>query len=252
MRSNYKLFPLLCLFFFAALGSASLLFKPSTSRHTEKRALLDTNNAGGLTNAKRLAAGLPPLPPRTRTDTAKRSAVSLISVSGRIQVLDTSGSILGYAARHSSGRIHVEDITLGDTFSFAIAPGVVNSQINIRDTTAPDAYPYLAAFLNYSTDELSPGKYALESLGLSSATFAGDTPQAGGSASLTGQHESAIWTYDPTNGNIGVQWVNHDGSTYPTTIMYNGGARELYITGDVGEIRKWNPLPPKVVTFRLV
>ncbi|KAF8339202.1 uncharacterized protein EI90DRAFT_3151731 [Cantharellus anzutake] len=191
----------------------------------------------GGTNAKRLARGLPPLPPVrrfnvniSRSDTAKRAQVSGTTAwTGRIQVnlvpgenplgADPLGGNPGYL-RPTDGSADrymvVSKATDADTFSTTfyqdgVTPVSFKSE-NGLSAKPLSARPYLAGLVDPNI-KLGALNAITVFLGSSVQTNSGDGPQSGGAASVPGlSYETRFWLYDPSTNNITPEWVdtNHN------------------------------------------
>ncbi|KAJ7084710.1 hypothetical protein C8R44DRAFT_821902 [Mycena epipterygia] len=247
----------------AALASTALAVASPT--HTSKRSLgitIDGEPEGASTaetrsveratvnvetkrdtNAQRLARGLGPLPPRHRSRRAamaRRSAGVPVATSGTIQVsLASTGSVLGFISQ-ASGFNHFgvsADSTQALDFQFSVDSTVTSSAgINIvASSTYAATWPYIGGIVGAanSNADLSSGSFNYAFIQGTSLT-PDDSPPAAVSNSYPAvkQSESAIWNYDATTGAITAQWVNIDGSTPATSIMYVSGSNALVATGD--------------------
>ncbi|KAG9033381.1 hypothetical protein FS837_002484 [Tulasnella sp. UAMH 9824] len=233
MRAIFKLIQLFCVLLFAATASATLLFSPSGAKPVAKRAFSDTRGLTGMTNAQRLAAGLPLLPPRTRTSTAKRSGVSILPVTGRIQVhrADT-GDLVGEVSKStgSFGKFFLNSGSIfnSNTWSALVAQVGTTSQVNFLDTQRNRYFAGVQDPLHVVTTNDPSFAY----LGLSDSTSPGSTPQPNKNPSgqPTWSAESAIWIYSAGTREITVQWVASDGSTPDTAIYYDPDTAQFCLT----------------------
>lgn len=199
MRANFKLLQLFCVWLFAATASATLLFRPSGAKPVAKRALSNAQGVTGMTNAQRLAAGLPLLPPRTRTSTAKRSGVSILPVTGRIQVrMADTGELVGEVSKSTGafGRFFLNTGSIANSNGWsALVAQVGNTvQVNFLDT---QRNRYLAGVQD-PLQVVSTFSPTFAYLGLSDQTAPGSTPQPNKNPSgqPTWQAETAIWIYN--------------------------------------------------------
>lgn len=234
MRVNFKFLQLFCVLLFAATASATVLFRPSGAKPVAKRAFSDADGVTRMTNAQRLAAGLPLLPPRTRTSTAKRSGVSILPVTGRIQVRNAdTGEQVGEISKSTGpfGKffLNTGSIANSNGWTALVAQVGTTSQVNFLDTQRSNRY--LAGIQN-PLQVVSTFSSNFAYLGLSDQTGPGSTPQPNKNPSgqPTWQAETAIWIYSAGTRDITVQWVASDGSTSPTTIYYDPDTAQFCLT----------------------
>ncbi|KAF5309985.1 hypothetical protein D9619_010243 [Psilocybe cf. subviscida] len=223
-------------------------------------------DAPGLqTNAKRMAAGLSPLKPRTLFQPSKVvargpgapgapvPAPSPILVTGRLKVNKresdgSAGMFLGYLAKsfdssgNDGGSLAVDGTfisTLHATVSFVYSASS-GSSLNVALSGVATSYPYLGfAFDGSASPKLTTGNYNL--LVATNPTSPGAAASAVGN-SLTKQtgpptrrvpanpnSESAIWSYNPASGRLTASWNNPGGETLTTTkIFYDTASNNVY------------------------
>ncbi|KAJ7100943.1 hypothetical protein B0H15DRAFT_944235 [Mycena belliarum] len=204
-----------------------------------------------LTNAKRLALGLPLLKPHRRV-TAPPTSSPLPPVHQRciVRAVGTDNTDFGYLsplwnAFNEYGLFQASpDGALELAFSY---PPGSPSQISITAANGPSAvYPFFGAIVAfYSTsNDFDLGSYNHAYLGGTTQTAAGAPPSPEGSNSFSAgtgipmDIESAIWSYDPVTHALTAQWINTDGAAPPTHIVYvNDSNHALAITGDVVALR---------------
>ncbi|KAF8324528.1 uncharacterized protein EI90DRAFT_3157273 [Cantharellus anzutake] len=197
----------------------------------------------GETNAKRLARGLPLLPPArrwnaeaSRTETAKRAQGSdTYHWHGKIQVNATNnGNLVGYLELGTNWYI-VGTESDADTFSAAFhAYGISHSVSFQSDLKTLSAHPYLAGLIDRGV-ALGKGKASYAFLGSSVQTGSNDPPQSGGAVSVTGKnYETAFWDYDPTTQIITPNWVDIDNHTLTLSVVCEKwyGDKKIYLTTD--------------------
>jgi len=192
----------------------------------------------GETNAKRLARGLPPLPPVRRgskTDTAKRSTTSnTVSISNTIQVTAAGGGTIGFLQLDGAQTQYiVGSASSPSTFTATVFNTGVTTDVTFTDTGASASHPFLAGLI-------APG-VELQSTNTNSAilgdapvqTAAGSTPQSGGSPSIPGtDYETAIWSYDSTSKAITPSWVNNDGTSPAVSIVWDPVGATIHLTAN--------------------
>ncbi|KAG8923232.1 hypothetical protein FRC01_013036 [Tulasnella sp. 417] len=204
-----------------------------------------------MTNAQRFSMNLPPLKPKlrrgTRVVSGRQSNTSpRPRTTQRCNILVTDaddGSIFGYIRpvwsifgeygllqSTQAGALEVSFSYLQDDLSPA--------QLDITAVNGPSSvYPLFGASMGPFPDgaslNLGPGSFNHAFIDSTTQIPAGSTPQAGDNNSFTAvtgapsPAESAIWMYDPVTQEITAQWVNPDGSTPPTYIIYYSVDRAL-------------------------
>ncbi|KAF8319524.1 uncharacterized protein EI90DRAFT_3081978 [Cantharellus anzutake] len=218
--------------FLLLLFTASIFAFPFPQRQVLRRLAPQLRDpVHGETNAKRLARGLPLLPPArrwdieaSRTETAKRAEGSDTYVwSGRIQVNSANnGSLLGYLALSSGSTGNRYTVGgEGDHFSASFHQNGISHSASFRSGTKTlSAYPYLAGLIDPGV-ELGKGKGNYAILGSSVQTQANDTPKSGGAVSVDNKHyETAIWDYDPTTHNITANWVDSNHTSLTVSFVW--------------------------------
>ncbi|KAJ7087498.1 hypothetical protein C8R44DRAFT_893200 [Mycena epipterygia] len=221
----------------------TLNFNPTAEQLNNAPTFVTARAPQPLTNAKRLAMGLPPLNPRRRGAVAPRqSPLPPASTKCNILATETDGTFAGYVspAWNSFGEYgalqDAQDGALEVSFSYSPdSPG----QLSFTATNGPDAtYPFIGAIkgISSSSSDLGPGSANYAYLGGTSQTPAGSPPSAGDNAfdaatHLTEDIESAIWSYDSSTQAITAQWINTDSSAPSTHIVHTQGV--LALTGDV-------------------
>jgi len=213
-----------------------------------------------LTNSKRFALGLPPLKPKahrragpgiggTHVQAAARALTSQVPpVTAQCNILatDSNGNVIGFISPSWNGFGEYGTFQGSSAgalvLSFSYIPGS-SSNLDCTAVNSPSgAYPFFGAIDGFGsdTDDLAPGNPNYVYIGGTTQTPAGSTPASGGNsfAAATGYDESvesAIWSYDPVSQAITANWVNTDGSTVPTTIIYaDGDENALALTCDYG------------------
>jgi len=205
-------------------------------------------NSRELSNAARLARGLPPRAPRFRRFLpgrgtpildARDPSPSLIPVSGSIKVTRAdNGALVGYVANsfvNSATRRYGITTDLSSALKAAFTGG--SNPLEIMASNPPDAaHPFFGAVVGpaSSDDDLTSGSSNYALLTGTSHTAAGAPPSAAGN-SYSGQNsESTIWNYNTGTHELTASWINTDGVPGPTTLYYLPGSNGLLLVGDPG------------------
>lgn len=228
------------LFFF--LLSTSVFAIPTVDRPSNRlrrTAPQVRNPFTGETNAKRLARGLPPMPPvrrASKTDTAKRSTTSnTVSKSHRIKVSSVvDHNTIGFLVlTGAQDRYIVGDASIAHTFSATVFSTGITTDVSWTDSGAPASHQLLAGLISPGVELLSSNSNAAIFGDAPVQTAPGSTPQSGGSASIPGsEYETAIWSYDSTSNGISPSWVNHGGSSPAVAIVWDPVGQTLYLTAN--------------------
>ncbi|KAG8906361.1 hypothetical protein FRB99_007045 [Tulasnella sp. 403] len=184
-----------------------------------------TSPASGIgsrdTNAKRFAAGLPPLPParksRTRRILAPRSSPIPVA-SGQLGL------------RYDNGQALATDVVTMTLLDIGLPYYVA------QWTNSGSSSPAYIGFAAYNDDRgyATTGTYNFASL--NGLPWLNDnlTP-AQSPSDPTILYETAVWTYDPTTRSLTAHWVNGDGTEPPEQpYLYTPtqGDQQVGITGD--------------------
>ncbi|KAF8324559.1 uncharacterized protein EI90DRAFT_3075072 [Cantharellus anzutake] len=193
------------------------------------------------TNAKRLARGLPLLPPTlrrgaSRTDSAKRAQNSDTRVwKGKIKVSSVvDQNTIGFLQLSGDkSRYIVGSASTADQFTATFFKQGVTSSVTFTDTNAPGSHPFLAGLISPGVEILASNSNAAIVGDAPVQTVPGSTPQSGGSVSIPGsQYETAIWDYTPSPPTAIPKWVNHDGSQPPISAVWDPVGQTLYLTAN--------------------
>ncbi|KAJ7818782.1 hypothetical protein B0H14DRAFT_3876891 [Mycena olivaceomarginata] len=191
-----------------------------------------------LTNGRRLALGLPLLPPRRATprQAAAGSSASMlppaVATCNIRAAYASTGQSLGYLspAITSFNYRTFQDTQAGAlVFTFtasASASSSLNTQLTLMTTNGDPDYPVNGAVVRGVRDtatDLGPDRSATASL---SPVSAPDPPSALDRRTGYGHTETAIWTYDPASHALSAQWANTDGAMPRNYIYYDSGAVE--------------------------
>lgn len=208
----------------------------------------------GLTNAERLARGLPiakpqfgrNLPGRAPTPASggKRSQSASPSPSasssswgsyskslyGRIEVLTSSGTHLGFLSSFENGTIGVNygtDSESSDLIVSFTTKANGKDRFDVLINNAGVSHTYLGATSNATLDSGSPlfAEFGL----VSQQTPVYSPPLASGNQTA----ESKIWSYTSGSKQIKANYVNPDSSVPTTLIGYNSHNNSLVFVGDI-------------------
>ncbi|KAI8970753.1 hypothetical protein BD414DRAFT_233499 [Trametes punicea] len=203
--------------------------------------------ARSLTNAQRLARGLPPRSPRfgtRRRALAPRQSstpCTLSPTTGVIRVTsapEDGTSVVGYISRtpNSFGQYTVTAST-DQALEIDIFPCHSYSEpFNIQATNGLSSYPYFGAVVGFSSAsaDLEAGSSNYAALaGTSSVPFgpAQPAPNAFNAATgLTRDVESAIWTL--SGSTLVPVWANSDGTATHPKLLYSPAANAIALVGD--------------------
>ncbi|KAG1860706.1 hypothetical protein DFJ58DRAFT_778581 [Suillus subalutaceus] len=207
--------------------------------------LLSVCSAGAaLTNAQRLARGLPILPPkfgRSLPGYARSPTVAGVkdpspssappqTITGRILVKSHNGKSLGHLHNMASG---INGVNFGaSSADLHVSFTTSRSGKGLIDIQAVDAAFHGPHYIGTtSSHTLATGSSTAVDFGNAIRTPVHSPPVP------AGQHnadESAIWTFDPRTHELKVQYVNPDGQTAKTIIAYNIHDNTIFFVGDIG------------------
>ncbi|TFK50841.1 hypothetical protein OE88DRAFT_1659944 [Heliocybe sulcata] len=205
-----------------------------------------------LTNAQRLARGLPLRKPRrVQARQATPSSCPTISHTGTIRVTDIdAGGVLGYVsstpnifgeyelATTASGALRV---SFGTSSCLSSA---VYSQFDVTTENGISNFPLLGFMTGFANTN-----YGIGSGSSNYAYLGGVTQTPEGSPAIQQANsfsaasgipdgvESAVWTWEPSSNALTVQWINTDGSSPTTYLAYLAGDAAIILTGDLGTFR---------------
>ncbi|KAF5328324.1 hypothetical protein D9619_013352 [Psilocybe cf. subviscida] len=229
---------------FALLGSAlatSVLPRDQLSPNPSNSVVQEHQNAQRrdaspspvvrMTNAERMVAGMPPLPPRrrgSRTSNAARSAPSPggSGSHGYIAAKEAGGdTLLGYFTRayNNFGEHGLTDPSKPvDGALKVVLPCASerNSPFNIEaEDPVQGSYPFVGMMKGWANDNpnLGPGSFNYVFFGGVQQSPSHSTPvdQSNTFTAATGiaeSTESAVWHYDDVSGKLTPQWINTDDS----------------------------------------
>ncbi|KAI0363803.1 hypothetical protein BV20DRAFT_975207 [Pilatotrama ljubarskyi] len=214
-----------------------------------------------LTNAQRLARGLPPRSPhlnvRRRALAARQSPAPCPQVTGTIQAKDLSGNVFAYVSRRPNafGEYGKTD-SAADALSVVVRTCDAPGPFGLQTLNGAADHTYLGAILGFASTSST-----IDSSSFNYAYFGGtdlvpygpatDSPNTFSSASgLAEPVESTIWTLGADN-TLQVTWVNPDGSTPAEHLIYVPSSDAFTITGNV-DLFAGNFGPVTEVTFTFV
>ncbi|CAK5277978.1 unnamed protein product [Mycena citricolor] len=195
-----------------------------------------------LTNAQRLARGLPPLPPSRRRSgqaaKARRSNSPPVSRSGIIAV--SGPGVQGYLTQGQNQFQHF-GVSSSKTNAFTVTINVDSSVLSASEmdigVAVGTGFPLMGATFGVlsegTANSLAVGSFNYAYIQSTSHTDPDSTPQYVGSSYPTSEpSESAIWTYNAVTNTLSPQWINPDGSQPATVLAYVGSSNAIIITGD--------------------
>ncbi|KAJ7074288.1 hypothetical protein C8F01DRAFT_1099968 [Mycena amicta] len=224
--------------------------------HNSARAAPELFVPRSLSNAERLARGLPLKPP-TRPSSARRASTSPIAASrGYIQVLaiDREGNshgVLGFVSRNLFQNAHyivqpsIDDalevspngrdlVTLNTEGSSHRFLGLVQG----REDTSPTLAKGSANYLYLASTDQTPSDAPPQSVG-------NTINDAYGGSFLA---ESAVWILDPVSHKLVADWINPDYSPASPIALAQGSV--IYFTDDPVAFHRANPAPlQRIVCF---
>ncbi|KAF6765576.1 hypothetical protein DFP72DRAFT_868124 [Ephemerocybe angulata] len=225
----------LILLFLLSIQLSFVIAKPTIPQHGVVRRA-PTSTARYDTNAKRLAAGLPPLAPRrrftpTRVGVAAR-APSPILYSGHLRISDWLTNVpIGWVSKTTStGRIRMTTAT-GDRLpgSFSFVSSDTTFEMAINDNVN---WHYLGA---QGSSLSGPSSTTVNGFVRTNSVPSGSGPAAVGHSAGSGSTESYIWKFNPSSSEFTSAYHRPQHISLLDTYFYlsNGpGLRFLYITSN--------------------
>lgn len=206
-----------------------------------------------LTNAQRLARGLPIKPPRRRPNVVVRSAFPRASSAPRasyrgiIAVKNTAnGQILGYISRNSSAhpQYHYKRSTadaLVVSFSIDIDMSAVYYDVRIlSENSDKPAFPLMSLVQGRDATSVNLGPGSFNYAYVAGMAEPGSPPDSVPVTSPANSYSavthlaraamSNVWIFNKSTMGLRPQWVNSDGSKPRTTIFSQHSI--FYISGD--------------------
>ncbi|KZP09936.1 hypothetical protein FIBSPDRAFT_505086 [Athelia psychrophila] len=204
-----------------------------------------------MTNAQRMARGLPPKAPVRRHNKPhhpRPSSLPPTSATGYILVTKSTDADTpsGYLtnSQNSFGEYesYSTDVTQALKVSFSYdhtAPSQIEiAAINGPISQATTNAPFFGGIQGYrsSSPDLAAGSANYLFLGSVAHTSVAAVPASGTNSftGLTGINEgteSSIWSLDPTSEALTCQWINTDGSTPPCVFAY--AQNQFVVIGDL-------------------
>ncbi|KAF6743711.1 hypothetical protein DFP72DRAFT_1052706 [Ephemerocybe angulata] len=225
----------LVLLFLLSLQLSFVIAKPTFPQHGVVRRA-PTSTTGYETNAKRLAAGLPPLTPLrrftpTRVGVAARAPSPILYSGSGLRINDwATNAPIGWVSRTTStGRIRMTT-TPGDalpvTFSFVSSDTTLELAIN--DSLN---WHYLGAQGNALS---GPSSTTVNGFVRTNSVSCGSAAAVVGHSAGSGATESCIWKFNPSTSEFTSVWTNPDLAVLDTYFyISNGpGLRFLYLTSN--------------------
>ncbi|KAF9525258.1 hypothetical protein CPB83DRAFT_859769 [Crepidotus variabilis] len=205
--SNFKS---LIFAFFAFLQLTTFVTARPQFKNQMKR---DVDQPTLLTNAARMAAGLPPMKPRsmyTPTYVAARSNPSSVPVDHYVEIRRTSNqNSVGYISK-----IFPYGPTTINGLKMTVSIPSGSSPANLAITIGGAAYPYLG----FSGDTLSAS--GTNAMTTTNAVPALSKAQSVGNSYAGSKSESAIWSYSPSTGKMTPSWIQATGSAVAVKLWY--------------------------------
>ncbi|KAH7098477.1 hypothetical protein BKA62DRAFT_712904 [Auriculariales sp. MPI-PUGE-AT-0066] len=223
---------------------------------------------GRMTNAKRMALGLPPNAPVVRRHNTGTSPVQPPSPSnpvckcldGVVQISNSNnGKFLGYIGKNYElygeyGSVKKENKAL--KVSLQCVSNKKSGPLQILGLNGDSKYPNIGGVVGYASTSNALVNYNYLYIGGVQQTTVGSTPVLGGSAfyDATGvkeKVESAIWHFNTNNRKITVEWVNPDGSSTSAKLVYYKPDGVLLAVADIKAFRAQfgGPTIPVVLTL---
>ncbi|KAI0083918.1 hypothetical protein BDY19DRAFT_974760 [Irpex rosettiformis] len=232
MKMFFRTLPL-----FFALATLFAILTVSNASPMKAATKRDTVESREWSNSKRMAAGLPPRPPRRKP--AKPSKVrkdqfpspspspsphfNIKTFKGRIAIKPSvAAPLVGYVSGGSPARVDVKGAYGGDLEVQLKTQFLSKVPVNLEATIGNFTPPYIGGS---GDDFLSAHSSASVPITNVPATLAYQQP--------TSEGASAIWVFDYRTHQLIPRWTNTDGSAPSVVIGYNWQKNELFLTGDL-------------------
>jgi hypothetical protein len=169
--------------------------------------------------------------------------VKPITVTGKIRCSDPVPRDLGYLAKEQNPFGEYFNLqknaskALTVTFTYTPVTGKTTyTQISLKTTNGPSAYPYIAGVVTFSgvTDSIGDDVYSTGAFYANKKTTAKGATPAPGNTTLPGLQpkvETAIWNYKPSTKALTLTWVNANGSKAPGILVWYSESK-FGFTGD--------------------
>lgn len=232
---------------------------PSTLTSRSTRRTFTQIEDRELTNAKRLAAGLPLKRPVRRNHrggnghggnphhpqpSGHPGGGNGGCTSGHLEVRDNDGNCIGYVGKDWNdygqyGLCGQDDIDLRLEVSIDLELAK-RGATDIKTVNGPDAdFPYFGGITGFTSDcgcsDISQNSKNYVYLGATTQTDPHAPPQSGSNSftkktQVSRKVQSAIFSYDSDTSEITPQWINEDSSTPPTHLGISHSS--LILAGD--------------------
>ncbi|KZT60804.1 hypothetical protein CALCODRAFT_480461 [Calocera cornea HHB12733] len=211
----------------------------------------------GWTNAKRFAANLSPLKPKslyapTKVQAAKRSASPSPSPSAG-PAATCSGYISTYVlGQGPAGWLSATVSNTTGVYSTATTDKSAALKVSIpcltphpsllKASNGPDAKtPYVGFIQEEDEPDIGPGSDNFGLIGPTASTASGAKPAVGDNyydviSDDPTLIEAAVWSYDSGSSELTAAWINTDGSSQPATIFWDTDYDWFGFTGDLGKL----------------
>ncbi|KAH8814554.1 hypothetical protein DL96DRAFT_416441 [Flagelloscypha sp. PMI_526] len=218
-----------------------------------------------MTNAERLARGLPLNKPQARATRTSRSSPSdlpPVPYSGIIEVHNAdNGNLIGYISKNlvNGGAQFGYDPSIANALlvSFELPAGATSGSPQIHNLNSNPDWPLLGLVQGRDdTDSnVKPGSYQYLYIGgvANPGTQPGDGPTLIDNSYFIGAArtaETSVWTFDAATGSLTLTWVNEDG-TLPDLQVWTQSTG-LYAGGDKAAFVARYPAPATSVTYKFV
>ncbi|EKM58240.1 uncharacterized protein PHACADRAFT_252417 [Phanerochaete carnosa HHB-10118-sp] len=267
MQSFVRVFALAALSAFLATASfasppAGGLAKRDTEGGPTHVSTLPLPSSRHLTNAERMARGLPPNPPNRRngrlvarvsptpvganspapTQQASGSG-SCTQRSGIIEIASVDRSISGYLANVTT-RFGQYGFSPNKGDAIEVLAHCDGDRFDLTTVDMSSSYPYFGGItgLQSISADLLPGTSNYAYFGGVTPTLPGKPASSQDSSftsltKISNTVESAIWSMDDSTGILTPHWVNGSGDEQTTYIAYSPSVGVLYFTGDLSEFQ---------------
>jgi len=215
-----------------------------------------------VTNAQRLARGLPLLPPKHRRSSRRAAAARghharapaasptpITPIQGYLLITNVTDAanpkVLGYASNVPNffGEYTWTDDTpdVSSRLIVEIPDSDGGNQLDLTVKNGPYAtsFPFFGSITGFASlsSDLSTGSYNYAYIGGTAQTSPNAPPTLGGnsftSATLIPEKiESAIWSYDPKTQAVTPSYINSDSSKPDTVFGYADSGDAFILTGD--------------------
>ncbi|KZP00267.1 hypothetical protein CALVIDRAFT_533912 [Calocera viscosa TUFC12733] len=213
----------------------------------------------GWTNAKRFAANLAPLKPKslytpTKVQVARwsnspspspsTSAGPAGACSGYISVYAVGQGPAGWLSATVMNVTGVYSTTTTDkTQALKVSiPCLTTNPSLLKAANGPDSKtPYVGFIQEEDEPDIAPGADNFGLIGPTASTASGAKPAVGDSyydviTDDTTFIEASVWKYDSKTYELTAAWINTDGSSQPATLFWDTDYYWFGFTGDLGKL----------------